>query len=248
MAEQTVLVTGGTGAIGSEISEQLAQQGHRVFANCHPADAERSAAVMESLQNKDLDVILSIFDVTDFDACGTAISGMATEYGSLDIVVNAAGITRDAQLAKMTPEDWDAVLRTNLDSVYNVTRHCVPEMIAQGYGRIINISSVNGERGQFGQTNYSAAKAGMHGFTMALAREVARHGITVNSVSPGYIESPMIMAVPEKVREKIVADIPVGRFGVPADIARTVCFLADREAGFITGSNVSVNGGFHIGS
>ncbi len=246
MTKLVALVTGGTGAIGSEISRQLAEHGYRVIANCHAADAERSADVIEDLQNDGKDVSLEVFDVTDFDACEAAISRIAKEYGSLDIVVNAAGITRDAQLTKLAPEDWNAVLRTNLDSVFNVTRHCVPSMVARGYGRIINISSVNGERGQFGQTNYSAAKAGMHGFTMALAREVARHGITVNSVSPGYIESPMITAVPEKVREKIVAEIPVGRFGVPADIARTVCFLADKEGRFITGTSVSVNGGFHI--
>jgi acetoacetyl-CoA reductase len=167
--------------------------------------------------------------------------------GPIDVLVNAAGITRDAPLVKMEPDSWSSVLRTNLDSAYNVTRPVVAGMVERGFGRVGNISSVNGQQGQFGQANYSAAKAGLHGFTMAVAREVARKGVTVNTVSPGYIQSPLIMAVPERIREGIKGQIPVGRFGDPSEIARAVMFLVADEAGYITGSDLSVNGGFHMG-
>jgi acetoacetyl-CoA reductase len=162
------------------------------------------------------------------------------------VLVNAAGITRDAVLTKLEPENWSAVIRTNLDSVYNVTRRVIAGMAERGFGRIVNISSVNGQRGQFGQANYSAAKAGIHGFTMAVAREVARKGVTVNTVSPGYIESPLVLQMPEKVRERIRQQIPVGRFGTPREIARAVLFLVDEASGFITGEDLSINGGFHM--
>ena len=163
------------------------------------------------------------------------------------MLVNAAGITRDARLVKMSAEQWNAVVHTNLDSVFNVTRAVLPGMLERGYGRVVNISSVNGQRGQFGQANYSAAKAGVHGFTMAVARETARKGVTINTVSPGYIESPLIMAVPEPVRESIRESIPAGRFGQPGEIARAVHFLVDDGAGYITGADLSVNGGYHMG-
>jgi len=242
-----VLVTGGTGAIGEAMCREFNANGYQVVANCHPSDLERSQGVIEKLASEGVDVKLCEFDVTDPDACESAVSQIETEIGAIVAVVNAAGITRDAKLSKLEPEQWNAVMRTNLDGVYNVTRHCIGPMTERGFGRIINISSVNGQRGQIGQTNYSAAKAGMTGFTKALAREVARDGITVNSVSPGYVQSPMIAAVPEKVQEKIVKEIPVGRFAEPDEIARAVSFLAHRESGYITGTDLSVNGGYHIG-
>lgn len=242
-----VLITGGTGAIGIAMCRQFASTGYRVFANCHESDRERGETLMAALSEDGIEVTLTVFDVTDHAACVAAIEYIEAEGGDLSVVVNAAGITRDATLLKLEPEQWSAVLRTNLDGVYNVTRACVAGMSERGYGRVINISSVNGQRGQFGQTNYSAAKAGMTGFTKALAREVARDGITVNSVSPGYVRSPMIQAIPEKVREKVIAQIPVGRFAEPDEIARVVVFLAHADSGYITGTDISVNGGFHIG-
>lgn len=218
-----------------------------VVANCHPSDEERSTEVIDALVKDRVEVVLLAFDVTDSAACKAAIADIESRIGALSVVVNAAGITRDAKLGNLEPEQWNAVLRTNLDGVYNVTRPAIAPMTERKYGRIINISSVNGQRGQIGQTNYSAAKAGMTGFTKALAREVARDGITVNSVSPGYVKSPMIQAVPEAVREKIVKQIPVGRFADPYEIARAVSFLADSNSGYITGIDLSVNGGYHIG-
>jgi len=247
MSSNIVLVTGGTGAIGIAMCRQFVADGYRVVANCHDSDQERSEAVITTLSNEGLDVALSVFDVTDHSACAEAVANIEKQAGELAVVVNAAGITRDATLLKLEPDQWNAVLRTNLDGVYNVTRACVAGMTERKYGRVINISSVNGQRGQIGQTNYSAAKAGMTGFTKALAREVARDGITVNSVSPGYVQSPMIQAVPEKVREKIIKQIPVGRFAEPEEIARVVAFLAQKESAYITGTDMSVNGGFHIG-
>jgi len=247
MSDSIVLITGGTGAIGRAMCQQFHADGYKIIANCHPADAERSTAVVAELAKEGVNIQLAPFDVTESEACESAIAKIESEEGPIDVLVNAAGITRDAVLLKLEPSAWDAVLRTNLDSVYNVSRPVVGPMSERKHGRIINISSVNGQRGQLGQTNYSAAKAGMTGFTKALAREVARDGITVNSVSPGYVESPMIQAIPEKVREKIVKQIPVGRFAQPAEIARVVSFLAHRNSGYITGTDLSVNGGFHIG-
>lgn len=247
MSSNVSLITGGTGAIGAALCRQFHRDGFTVVANCHPTDVERSEGVVAALAKEGVDVHLMPFDVTDHAACGDAIASIESTIGAIDVLVNAAGITRDARLVKQTPETWDAVLSTNLDGVFHVTQPCIGPMSERKYGRIINISSVNGQRGQFGQTNYSAAKAGMTGFTKALAREVARDGITVNSVSPGYVDSPMIQAVPEKVREKIVGEIPVGRFADPSEIARTVAFLAHVDSGYITGTDVSVNGGYHIG-
>ena len=247
MSSNIVLITGGTGAIGTAMCRQFVADGYRVVANCHESDRERSESVIAELVNEGLDVTLSVFDVTDPVACTAAVKHIEAQIGELAVVVNAAGITRDATLLNLEPDQWNAVLRTNLDGVYNVTRACVAPMSERKYGRVVNISSVNGQRGQIGQTNYSAAKAGMTGFTKALAREVARDAITVNSVSPGYVQSPMIQAVPEKVRQKIIKQIPVGRFAEPEEIARVVSFLADRASGYITGTDMSVNGGFHIG-
>ncbi len=247
MSQSVVLITGGTGAIGTALCRQFSSEGYKVMANCHPSDTERSTSVIESLQQDGNDVELVPFDVTDSEACSTAIANIESDVGAISVVVNAAGITRDAKLTNLEPSEWSAVMSTNLDGVYNVSRPVIEPMTSRKFGRIINISSVNGQRGQIGQTNYSAAKAGMTGFTKALAREVAREGITVNSVSPGYVQSPMIEAVPEKVREKIVKQIPVGRFAEPEEIARAVSFLANANSGYITGTDLSVNGGYHIG-
>lgn len=247
MSKEVVLITGGTGAIGAALCAQFSSEGKMVAANCHPSDSDRSAEVVREMTGKGMNIELCPFDVTDADACESAIADIESRLGPISIVVNAAGITRDAKLTKLEPAEWDAVLRTNLDGVYNVSRPVIGPMTSRQFGRIINISSVNGQRGQIGQTNYSAAKAGMTGFTKALAREVARDGITVNSVSPGYVQSPMIQAVPEKVRDKIVQQIPVGRFAEPEEIARAVSFLASADSGYITGTDLSVNGGYHIG-
>lgn len=247
MSKTVALITGGTGAIGAALCRQFHDDGYKVMANCHPVDQERSASVVDELKSQGIDVDLVAFDVTDAQACESAIADIESNTGAIGVVVNAAGITRDAKLTNLEPSEWAAVLRTNLDGVYNVSRPVIVPMSQRKFGRIINISSVNGQRGQIGQTNYSAAKAGMTGFTRALAREVAREGITVNSVSPGYVQSPMIQAVPEAVRDKIVKQIPVGRFAEPEEIARAVSFLASSNSGYITGTDLSVNGGYHIG-
>jgi acetoacetyl-CoA reductase len=247
MGPRIALVSGGTGAIGRVICTTLATGGYRVVANCHPNDHEAARAWQRDLAGERIDVALYPFDVSDYEVASAEVARIGREVGPIDVLVNAAGITRDAPLVRMTPGDWSAVLRTNLDSLYNMTRNVLPGMVERRYGRIVNISSVNGQRGQFGQANYSTAKAGVHGFTMAVAREVARKGITVNTISPGYIQSPLIMAVPEDVRGRILEQIPVGRFGEPAEIARVVAFLVAEEAAYITGADLSVNGGYHMG-
>lgn len=244
MSQSVALITGGTGAIGTAVCGLFSDEGYTVVANCHPDEASR---IRSQFDAQNVKTVLLPFDVTDPSACEQAINKIELEIGPIAILVNAAGITRDAKIAKLNPQQWSDVIRTNLDSVYNVSRPVVGPMSERGYGRIINVSSVNGQRGQFGQTNYSAAKAGMTGFTRALAREVAQDGITVNSVSPGYVRSPMIEAVPEKVRSKIIQQIPVGRFAEPIEIAKSIAFLASKDSGYITGTDLSVNGGFHIG-
>lgn len=247
MQARRALVTGGTGAIGRVICETLAAAGYRVAANCYPGDADHARDWLKSLNGAAEPIHLEPWDVSSYDESRAGVDRVEARIGPVDVLINAAGITRDATLTRLEPDSWSAVLRTNLDSVYNVTRSVIRGMVERGFGRVINISSVNGQQGQFGQANYSAAKAGVHGFTMAVAREVARKGVTVNTISPGYIESPLIMAVPENIREGILQQIPVGRFGKPAEIARTVLFLADEEAGFLTGADISVNGGYHMG-
>jgi len=246
MTQQVVLITGGTGAIGTAICREFAKHDFTLVTNCHPTDQTRSESVVAELAADGVQAHLCVFDVTDADACETAIKKIEVEIGPINTVINAAGITRDAKLIKLEKAQWDDVISTNLDGVFNVTRQCIGPMTTRKYGRVINISSVNGQRGQIGQTNYSAAKAGMTGFTKALAREVARDGITVNSVSPGYVNSPMIEAVPDKVKTKLISEIPVGRFADPVEIARAVGFLASRDSGYITGTDLSVNGGYHI--
>lgn len=245
MNQRIAVVTGGIGGLGTAICIALAQAGRRVIAADLGARTERIAEFQR--ETAGLDIRFEPVDVTDFESCGALARKIEAEYGSIDILVNAAGITRDTTLRKMEPSQWDAVMRVNLDSVFNLCRHVIDGMTTRGFGRIVNISSVNGQTGQFGQANYSAAKAGMHGFTMALAREVARKGVTVNSVSPGYCETAMVMAIPEDIRAGIVEKVPVGRLGKPSEIARTVEFLTADDAGFITGANIPVNGGLFIG-
>jgi acetoacetyl-CoA reductase len=185
-------------------------------------------------------------DLTDFEATAAAVKTAEQKVGPVDVLVNVAGITRDASLRKMSPEMWHAVIQSNLDSVFNATRNVIEGMLDRGFGRVISISSINGQKGQFGQTNYAASKAGIHGFTMSLAQEGARKNVTANTISPGYIESPMVNSVPEEVRKQIIAQIPRARLGRPADIARVAVFLAAEDADFITGANIPVNGGHYM--
>lgn len=238
------LVTGGMGGIGTAICKALAQAGHIVITTYSRPGKE--TAWLADMKEQGFDVHAYQCDVTDFDACSALIAKIQTEVGPVDVLVNNAGITRDGVLRKMDKASWDAVMSTNLDSVFNMTRPLIEGMCERGFGRIISISSINGQKGQLGQTNYSAAKAGMHGFSMALAQEVARKGVTVNTVSPGYIGTDMVMAVPAEVREKIVAQIPLGRLGKPEEIAGLVAYLASDLAGFMTGADLAMNGGQHM--
>lgn len=245
--KKLALVTGGTGGIGTAICQKLAQDGYRVVAGYYCNGLHEKALTWQATQQaQGYDIAIQYGDIRDWDSCVSMIQDIQNKLGMVSVLVNCAGITKDSRLQRMSPNDWRTVLDTNLSSVFNVSKNVLDGMLAAGFGRIINISSINAEKGQFGQTNYSAAKAGMHGFTKALALEVAAKGITVNTISPGYIETDMIMAVPADIREKIQQQIPVGRFGKPEEVARVVAFLADTESGFITGSNLSVNGGHHM--
>ncbi|HIG79877.1 MAG TPA: acetoacetyl-CoA reductase [Cycloclasticus sp.] len=243
MGNSVALVTGGLGGIGSEISRKLAESGYTVVATTFNKEIEKADAWIAEQKTAGFDFLVEEADVTDFEACGNMVKRVEETVGPVDVLVNCAGITRDGFLKNMDEANWDAVLSTNLDGVFNMTKSVLDFMLAREFGRIINISSVNGQRGQFGQTNYSAAKAGMHGFTMALAQEVARKGITVNSVSPGYVATSMVMAIDEKIRENLVSQIPMQRLGQPVEIANTVGFLASGDASYITGANIPVNGG-----
>jgi acetoacetyl-CoA reductase len=245
-ARRVAVVTGGIGGIGTEICRQLAQAGCQVIAVDLAARDERVTAFVDEMAGFEGAVAFEPVDVSDFDSCAQLLASIEQRHGSVDVLVNAAGITRDASLRKMTALQWHELMRVNLDGVFNMCRHAVEGMATRGFGRIVNISSVNGQTGQFGQTNYSAAKAGVHGFSMALARETARRGVTVNTVSPGYCDTPMVAAVAADIRTQIIAGIPVGRLGSPADIARAVCFLAADDAGYITGANLPVNGGYFM--
>ncbi len=242
--KRTVLITGATGGLGTAMCKELYKDGYRVVGNYHTK--EKAEKWMETMKGEGFDIKLFYGDVSDFESAGEMIKNIENEVGTIDTLVNNAGITRDGRLAKMKKEDWYDVINTNLNSVFNCTRQVVDGMIERNFGRIINISSVNGQRGQFGQTNYSAAKAGMHGFTKSLAMEVAKYGITVNTISPGYIGTDMVMAVPEKVLTQIIAQVPMGRLGGTHEVAHLVSFLASEETSFITGANYSINGGQHV--
>jgi acetoacetyl-CoA reductase len=238
-------VSGGMGGIGSAICRRLGRAGHTVVAGCLP-DYDRKSEWLEKMRAEGFRVHAAEGDVADFESCAAMFYNVASVVGPIDILINNAGITRDSVFKRMTEQDWMAVINTNLNSVFNVTRQVIDGMSERGWGRIINISSVNAMKGQFGQTNYSAAKAGMAGFSKALAQEVVRKGVTVNTVSPGYVETEMVMAIRKEVRDQIIAQIPMGRLAQPAEIAAVVAFLASEEAGYITGANISVNGGMHM--
>jgi acetoacetyl-CoA reductase len=247
MRERIAVVTGGMGGIGAAISLRLARNGYRVVATYSPGNRHAQQWLAEVKTAHALALHAVEVDVADYDSCCRAVARIAEEAGPVDILVNNAGITRDAAFRKMEKAAWEAVLRTNLDSVFNMTRPVIEGMAERGWGRVINISSVNGQKGAFGQTNYSAAKAGMHGFTKALALEYARKGVTVNTISPGYIATKMVMAVPKDVLEaKILPQIPLGRLGKPDEVAALVTYLCSEEAGFVTGANIAINGGQHM--
>lgn len=245
MTAKLAYVTGGMGGIGTSICQRLARDGFTVVAGCGPSRnyqewLDAQAALGYSFH-------ASVGNVSDWDSTHAAFKKVMDEHGPIDVLVNNAGITRDGLFRKMSYEDWRAVIDTNLNSLFNVTKQVLDGMLEKEWGRIINISSVNGQKGQFGQTNYSTAKAGIHGFTMALAQEVASKGVTVNTVSPGYIGTDMVKAIRPDVLEKIVATIPVKRLGTPEEIASIVAWLASDDAGFSTGADFSLNGGLHMG-
>ena len=245
MSQKVAYVTGGMGGIGTAICQRLHRDGFKVIAGCGPT--RDYSKWLDEQKAQGYTFYASVGNVAEWESTVTAFTQARAEHGSIDVLVNNAGITRDRMFLKMSREDWDAVISTNLTSMFNVTKQVVGDMVEKGWGRIINISSVNGEKGQAGQTNYSAAKAGMHGFTMALAQELAAKGVTVNTVSPGYIGTDMVRAIRPDVLEKIVATIPVKRLGEPGEIASVIAWLASDEGGYSTGADFSVNGGLHMG-
>ena len=245
MTQRVAYVTGGMGGIGTSICQKLAKDGFTVVAGCGPSRnlqqwIDEQAALGYTFH-------ASVGNVSDWQSTVDAFAKVRAELGPVDVLVNNAGITRDGLFRKMSQDDWRAVIDTNLNSLFNVTKQVIEDMVERQWGRIINISSVNGQKGQFGQTNYSTAKAGIHGFTMALAQEVANKGVTVNTISPGYIGTDMVRAIRPDVLEKIVATIPVKRLGTPEEIASIVAWLASDESGFSTGADFSLNGGLHMG-
>lgn len=246
MKDRVALVTGGMGHIGTAIIQALHAAGCKALATLQFPGNNTAADWLAARKQEGIDVVMAEANVTDGEQVKAALAEIEAKTGPIDILVNGAGITRDNTLRKMSPDQWNAVIDVNLNSVFNVTQPLIQGMTDRGFGRVINISSINGQKGQIGQANYSAAKAGMHGFTKAVAQETARKGVTVNTISPGYIDSPMINAVPDEIRENIRKTIPVQRYGQASEIARAVVFLADEEAGFITGHDLSVNGGQYM--
>jgi len=245
MTQRTAFITGGTGGIGTAIVRYLAGQGHRVSTNFR--DPEKADVWHTAMKKEGIDVCMVPGDVCDPKGCEAMIRDAEEKCGAVDILINNAGITRDTTFHKMDYEQWTAVINTNLNACFNVTRPVIEGMRQRKWGRIVQISSINGKKGQYGQANYAAAKAGMHGFTISLAQENARFGITVNTVSPGYVGTDMVMAVPEEVREKIIAQIPMGRLGRPEEIAHAVAFFTGEQSSWITGANLAINGGHHMG-
>jgi len=247
MAKQRIaVVTGGMGGLGETISTKMADAGYRVVVTYSPSNTKYKSW-LEEMKGRGYSFSAFPVDVVEYDSCAKQCSIIAAEIGPIDILVNNAGITRDMTFKKMTKKDWDAVMRTNLDSCFNMTKQVMDGMVDRNWGRVINVSSVNGQKGAFGQTNYSAAKAGIHGFTKALALEVAKKGVTVNTISPGYIGTKMVTAIPEEIlNTKILPQIPVGRLGKPEEVAGLIIYLASDEAAFVTGANIAINGGQHM--
>ncbi|MFC4277626.1 acetoacetyl-CoA reductase [Achromobacter aloeverae] len=244
MSDKLAYVTGGMGGIGTAICQRLAKDGFRVVAGCGPSRNYQQWLDEQAAQGYTF--YASVGNVSDWDSTQAAFDKVRQDHGHVDVLVNNAGITRDGLFRKMSLDDWRAVIDTNLNSLFNVTKQVLDPMVDRQWGRIINISSVNGQKGQFGQTNYSTAKAGIHGFTMALAQEVASKGVTVNTISPGYIGTDMVRAIRPDMLEKIVATIPVRRLGTPEEIASIVSWLASDQSGFATGADFSLNGGLHM--
>jgi acetoacetyl-CoA reductase len=239
------VVTGGMGGIGTAISQRLYKDGFRVVVGCSPNSSRKDAWLASQLEaGYQFECVET--DITDWESTRKAFEMVRENIGQIAVLVNNAGITRDASFRKLTPEDWNTVIGTNLNSLFNTSKQVIEGMLAKGWGRIINISSINGQRGQFGQTNYSAAKAGIHGFTMALAREVSGKGVTVNTVSPGYIETSMTAAIRPDILDTMITGIPVGRLGKPEEIASIVAWLASDESAYSTGADFSVNGGMNM--
>ena len=244
--QRVVLVTGGMGGLGETISTKMVDAGYRVVVTYSPGNTKHGEWVA-GMRSRGYEITAVACDVADFDSCGKAVAEVQAKLGAVDVLVNNAGITRDMTFKKMDKVNWDAVMRTNLDSLFNMTKQVADGMVERGWGRVINVSSVNGSKGAFGQTNYSAAKAGVHGFTKALALEVAKKGVTVNTISPGYIGTKMVAAIPKDVLDtKILPQIPVGRLGKPEEVAGLVIYLASEEAAFLTGANIAINGGQHM--
>ena len=243
---RVVLVTGGMGGLGETISTKMADAGYRVVVTYSPGNNKHVEWVSD-MKSNGYDIVAVACDVSDMDSCTKAVALVHDKVGAVDVLVNNAGITRDMTFKKMDKVNWDAVMRTNLDSLFHMSKQVVDGMVERGWGRVINVSSVNGSKGAFGQTNYSAAKAGVHGFTKALALEVAKKGVTVNTISPGYIGTKMVTAIPEEIlNTKILPQIPVGRLGKPEEVAGLIIYLASEEAAFLTGANIAINGGQHM--
>ena len=244
--QRVVLVTGGMGGLGETISTKMVDAGYKVVVTYSPSNT-KSTEWVAGMKENGYDILAVPCDVADIDSCAKAVAQVQKQLGAIDVLVNNAGITRDMTFKKMDKVNWDAVMRTNLDSLFNMTKQVVDSMVERGWGRVINVSSVNGSKGAFGQTNYSAAKAGVHGFTKALALEVAKRGVTVNTISPGYIGTKMVTAIPKEVLDtKILPHIPVGRLGKPEEVAGLIIYLASEEAAFLTGANIAINGGQHM--
>ena len=246
MAKRVALITGGMGGLGETISTKMADAGYRVAVTYSPSNATAGKWVAD-MKSKGYEFEAVACDVGDYDSAKVCVETVVKDIGPVDILVNNAGITKDTTFRKMDKAAWDAVIRTNLDSVFNMTKHVYDGMMDRGWGRIINVSSVNGSKGAFGQTNYAAAKAGMHGFTKSLALESARKGVTVNTISPGYIGTKMVTAIPKEILDsKILPQIPIGRLGKPEEIAGLIIYLCSEEAAFVTGANIAINGGQHM--
>jgi acetoacetyl-CoA reductase len=246
MAQRIAMVTGGMGGLGESISTKMADAGYKVVVTYSPSNTKYKSW-LDEMKSKGHSFAAYPVDVADFEDCATKVAQMTKAVGPIDILVNNAGITRDMTFKKMTKTDWDAVMHTNLDSCFNMTKQVMDGMSERGWGRVINVSSVNGQKGAFGQTNYSAAKAGIHGFTKALALEVARKNVTVNTISPGYIGTKMVTAIPKEILDtKILPQIPVNRLGKPDEVAGLIIYLCSEEAAFVTGANISINGGQHM--